>query len=187
MAMPDLARRWTRDEVLALPDDGNRYELVDGELLVSPSPRARHQFAVSALYDRLKPYCRTHRLGTVVFSPADLDFKSGQLLQPDLFVIATPDGRPFAEWPDAGIPVLVVEVLSPGTARYDRVTKRRRYQRSGVATYWIVDTDARLVEVWGPADDSPLIIDEQLAWQPDPAVGPLQIDLAEVFREIWGE
>ena len=187
MAMPELARRWTRSEVLALPDDGHRYELVDGELLVSPSPRARHQFAVSAFYDRLKPYCQTHRLGTVVFSPADLDLRSGQLLQPDLFVIATPDGRPFAEWADAGIPALVVEVLSPATARYDRVTKRRQYQRSGVPTYWIVDLDARLVEAWTPADASPLIIDEHLAWQPDPAIAPLEIDLAAVFREIWGE
>jgi Uma2 family endonuclease len=187
MAMPGLARRWTRDEVLALPDDGNRYELVDGELLVSPSPRARHQFAVSAFNDRLKAYCRAHRLGAVLFSPADLDLRSEQLLQPDLFVIATPDGRAFAEWPDAGIPALVVEVLAPSTARFDRVTKRRRYQRSGVATYWIVDVDARLVEVWGPADGSPLIVDERLAWQPDPAIAPLEIDLAEVFREIWGE
>lgn len=187
MAMPELARRWTREEVIALPDDGNRYELVDGELLVSPSPRARHQFAVSAFNDRIKAYCRAHRLGAVLFSPADLDLRSGQLLQPDLFMIATPDGRPFGEWPDAGIPALVVEVLSPSTARFDRVTKRRRYQRSGVAIYWIVDVDARLVEVWRPTDDSPSIIDEQLEWQPDPALPPLQIALGEVFREIWGE
>jgi Uma2 family endonuclease len=133
MGMPDLAKRWTRDEVLALPDDGNRYELVDGELLVSPSPRPIHQLAVSA-----------------------------------------------------GIPLLVVEVLSPSTARFDRVTKRRRFQRSRVPTYWIVDIDARLVEVWTPDDRSPVIAEETLHWQPDPGVPPLAIDLPGCFREILG-
>ncbi|MFN0181748.1 MAG: Uma2 family endonuclease [Gemmatimonadales bacterium] len=187
MAMPELARRWTREEVLALPDDGNRYELVDGELLVSPRPRALHQLAVSAMYDRLKPYVQAYRLGTVLFSPADLDLRSGQLLQPDLFVLATTTGRPLREWTDAGIPPLVVEVLSPSTARFDRVTKRRRYQRSGIPTYWIVDVDARLVEAWSPADSSPRIVDEILAWQPNPLVTPLSIDLPATFREIWGE
>lgn len=142
---------------------------------------------MSAFNDRIKTYCRAHRIGVVLFSPADLDLRSGQLLQPDLFMITTPDGRPFGDWPEAGIPALVVEVLSPGTARYDRVTKRRRYQRSGVDTYWIVDVDARLVEVWRPADDSPSIIDDLLEWQPDPAFPPLRIDLGELFREIWGE
>jgi Uma2 family endonuclease len=186
MGMPDLAKRWTRDEVLALPDDGNRYELVDGELLVSPSPRALHQLAVAAFYDRVKAYVSAHRLGTVLFSPADLDLRSGQLLQPDLFVLHPLPDRPFRDWADAGIPRLVVEVLSPSTARFDRVTKRRRFQRSGVPTYWIVDVDARLVEVWTPEDRSPLIADETLHWQSEPGVPPLAIDLPACFREITG-
>ncbi len=187
MGMPDVVKSWTREEVLALPDDGNRYELVDGELLVSPSPRALHQVAVSAWNDRVKSYVAAHRLGTVLFSPADLDLRSGQLMQPDLFVLHTVPERPFREWADAGIPRLVVEVLSPSTARSDRVTKRRRYQRSGVPVYWIVDLDARLVEVWTPGDRSPLILDGALTWQPDGAVPPLAIDLPACFREIWGE
>ncbi|MEZ4457428.1 MAG: Uma2 family endonuclease [Gemmatimonadales bacterium] len=184
--MPET-RTWTRAEVLALPDDGNRYELVDGELLVSPSPRALHQLAVSAFNDRVKAYVRAHQLGTVLFSPADLDLRSEQLLQPDLFVLDTEPARPFREWADAGIPRLVVEVLSPSTARFDRITKRRRYQRSGVATYWIVDLDARLVEVWGPESESPLMVDEVLTWRPDQSVPVLLIDLPACFREIWGD
>jgi Uma2 family endonuclease len=187
MVMPDLARVWTREEVLALPDDGNRYELVDGELLVSPSPRPLHQLAVSAFHDRLKPYVRSHRLGTVLFSPAGLDLRSGQLMQPDLFVLAPPADGPFRAWSQAGIPRLVIEVLSPSTARYDRLTKRRRFQRSGVPAYWIVDLDARLVEVWAPADVAPTIVDETLTWQPDGTVPPLMIDLADVFSEIWDQ
>ncbi|MGE0552547.1 MAG: Uma2 family endonuclease [Gemmatimonadales bacterium] len=185
--MPELAKIWTREEVLALPDDGNRYELVDGELLVSPTPRPLHQLAVSAFYDRVKAYVRANRLGTVLFSPADLDLRAGQLLQPDLFVLATEPGRPFREWTEAGIPRLVVEVLSPSTARYDRITKRRRYQRSQVPAYWIVDLDARLVEVWKPMSESPVLVDEVLTWQPDETVPALRIDLPACFREIWGE
>jgi Uma2 family endonuclease len=186
MVMPDF-KVWTRQEVLALPDDGNRYELVDGELLVTPSPRPLHQLAVQAFYERLAPYVRAHRLVTLVLSPADLDLRSGQLVQPDLFVVRPEDGRPLREWSQAGIPLLVVEVLSPSTARFDRVTKRRRYQRSGVASYWIVDLDARLVELWTPDASSPTIVDETLEWQLDPAAPALAIDLGACFREIWGE
>ncbi|MGE0554367.1 MAG: Uma2 family endonuclease [Gemmatimonadales bacterium] len=185
--MPDLAHCWTREEVLALPDDGNRYELVDGELLVSPSPRPLHQLAVAAFFRRLDPYVRAHRLGYLMSAPADLDLAAGQLVQPDLFVVQTEAGRPLREWTDAGVPRLAVEVLSPGTARFDRIVKRRRYQRSGVDTYWIVDLDARLVEVWRPADTSPQIVDQSLAWEPDISVPPLSIDLPACFVEIHEE
>src|SRR5258706_15309046 len=72
MGMPSFAIPWTRELVLALPDDGNRYELLDGELLVTPAPRARHQDAALALLRRLDPYVRLHRIGHVGFAPADL-------------------------------------------------------------------------------------------------------------------
>ena len=117
MPMPETARRWTREAVLALPDDGNRYELLDGELLVSPSPQPTHQRAVWALNKRIHPYVDQHGLGEAGLAPSDLDLKSGQSLQPDLFVVevAPPaPGQPPA-WSDFGIPLLVVEVLSPST------------------------------------------------------------------------
>lgn len=186
MVMPDT-KVWTREDVLALPDDGNRYELVDGVLLVSPSPRALHQVAVSEFYDRLKRYVRDHRLGTVLFSPADLDLRSGQLVQPDIFVLPTTSGQPFRDWADAGIPSLIVEVLSPSTARHDRVTKRRLYQRTRVATYWIVDLDARLVEVWTDGAAAPVVVDQTLLWSPSASIPALRIELAELFREIIGD
>lgn len=187
MHMPELAKRWTREEVLALPDDGNRYELLDGELLVSPSPKGIHQRAVWALYDRIKPYGREHRIGLTGLAPSDLDLRSGQLLQPDLFVVPLQEGREPLEWPEFGVPLLVVEVLSPSTALSDRNRKRHRYQRSGVAEYWIVDTDARLVERWKPEDERPEILAERIEWQPGPGTAPLVIDLTEYFREVWGE
>ncbi len=187
MGMPDLAKIWTLEEVLALPDDGNRYELVDGELLVSPSPRGRHQRAVWTLFRLVDPYVRINRLGYTGLAPADIDLKIRQRVQPDLFVGALVNGKEPVDWEEWGVPILIAEVLSPSTARYDRITKRRRYQRSGVDPYWIVDLDARLVEVWRPDDESPRIVDDALLWQPNPANAPLTIDLPNYFRDVWCE
>ena len=186
MHMAHSAKVWTRAEVLALPADGNRYELVDGELLVTPSPSGPHQAAIVELFRLLDPYVRDRRLGRVCLSPADLDLRAGQLTQPDLFVGRMVQGRAPLHWDEYAIPVLVVEVLSPSTARNDRLTKRRRYQRSGVDQYWIVDLDARRVEAWTPEARKPTIVDSRLDWQPDPAVPALAIDLPAYFREIWG-
>ncbi len=188
MRMPDAARRWTREDVLALPDDGNRYELIDGELLVSPSPRALHQRAVLALVRRLDSYVAAHALGVTGFAPSDLDLEGDDLVQPDIFVVPLlPDGREPIDWPDYAVPILIAEVISPSTARYDRITKRRRYQQRGVGEYWIVDVDARTVERWRPADDRPEVLAERIEWQPEPAVEPLAFDLASFFREVWAE
>jgi Uma2 family endonuclease len=187
MVMPDVVKRWTREEVLALPDDGNRYELIDGELLVSPSPRALHQLAVWALYDRIRPYVGEHRIGLTGLAPSDLDLESGQSVQPDLFVVSLREGRQPTDWPEFGIPLLVAEVLSPSTALADRTKKRRGYQRSRVGEYWIVDVDARVIERWRPDDERPEILAEQIEWQPNPAVAPLAIDLVDYFRDVWGE
>ena len=187
MGMPDLARRWTREEVLALPDDGNRYELINGELLVTPAPRWIHQLAVLALYRRLYPYVTRHRLGQVMVSPADLDLKRGQWVQPDLFVVAPVGGRMPRDWSECDVPILIAEALSPSTARYVRGIKRREYQDAGVADYWIVDVDGRVIEHWRPLDERPAILDAVLEWRPNPAVEPFVIGLREYFAEVWGE
>ena len=185
MGMPakalDVARRWTRAEVLALPDDGNRYELVDGELLVSPGPRPQHERAVVELSLRLGPYVRSQALGTLYTSRSDLDLTTGQLVQPDLFVS---QNRGIEVWEEVGIPLLVIEILSPRTANFDRVTKRMRYQRSGVPHYWIVDLDARLVEIWTPGADRPEIAVTTLRWQPDPSALAFELDLPVLFAAI---
>lgn len=180
-------RTWTRNEVLALPDDGNRYELIDGELLVSPAPRGRHQRAVMELALLLLPFVRGHQLGGLMFLPGDLDLRSGQVVQPDIFVGALVEGREPVEWEEYGIPILAVEVLSPSTAENDRVKKRNLYQRVGVPVYWIVDLDARVVEEWTPDADRPRVIDGTLTWQPDPSVPALEIDLRGYFARVWGE
>ena len=84
-------------------------------------------------------------------------------------------------------PFFIAEVTSPSTARYDRITKRRRYQRSGVAEYWIVDPDARIVERWRPQDDRPEVLYETVLWHPPGALESLPIDLPVYFRRVWAE
>lgn len=186
MAIMPLGRVWTRDEVLALPDDGFRYELVDGELLVSPSPRPLHQSALMSLLLRIDPYVRRQRLGETLCSPADLDLRNGQLVQPDLFVASPVNGRRVREWHEVGVPLLVVEVLSPSTARYDRLVKRSRYQRSGVPVYWIVDAEGRTVEQWTPGDQVATVVTDRLVWSPPGAAASLVIELADYFAEVDG-
>lgn len=183
MGMPETIP-WTRERVLALPSDGNRYELIDGELLVSPTPRPLHQVAVKLLEMQLDPYLTAHRLGLAMGLAADLELSPGQLTQPDLFVL--PPGPRFRHWEGAPLPILVVEVLSPSTARYDRGLKRHFYQRAAVPEYWVVDLDARMVERWRPGDMRPEVLDLVLAWQPDAAHPALEIDLVGYFSEVIG-
>lgn len=181
MSMPAM-RPWTREQVLALPADGQRHELVDGELLVTPTPRVRHQEAVLYLHAMLSAFLQAHQLGRSFCLPADLELEPGQLTQPDLFVL--PTAPRFERWEDAPRPLLVVEVLSAATARGDRGPKRRLYQRAGVPELWIVDLDARLIERWRPADARPELLDLSLAWQPSAAAPAMTLDLAAFFSSI---
>jgi Uma2 family endonuclease len=184
MGMPQPIADWTVERVLALPDDGNRYEVVDGELLVSPAPTLLHQRALLLLLRPLDAYVEKHQVGSVLMSPADIEFDERTLLQPDLFVVPFVEGRRPRDWREIRRLLLAVEVLSPSTARADRQLKRRRYQRHGVTEYWIVDLEARLVERWMPADERPQILTDRLEWRPLGENPPLAIDLLELFREI---
>lgn len=187
MVMPAPAARtdWTVEEMHALPDDGNRYEVVDGELLVTPAPSFTHQDAIAELYLLLKPYADAASLH-VLFAPAAVTFSPRREVQPDLLVLPLVDRRRARTFAEAGRLVLAVETLSPSTARADRYTKRRLYQSENVPEYWIVDVASRLFERWRPNDDEPEVLHETLAWQPCDDLVPLVIDLAAYFRRVHG-
>jgi Uma2 family endonuclease len=187
MGMPHTAERWTAEMVRALPDDGNRYELISGELVVTPAPGGLHQAAIRALVRLLDPWLAAGGAAELLWSPADISLGEDELLQPDLFVYRTATRRPIREWSDISELLLVIEVLSPSTARFDRTLKRRRYQRAGVPEYWIVDLDARLIERWRPADSRPEILAERISWRPDAGRDVLEIDLTELFVSIHGD
>ena len=186
MGMPAQQTEWTADMVRALPDDGNRYEVLDGELLVSPSPMLAHQRALALLYQQLAPYVHGHKLGEVLWSPADIEFSKRDLVQPDLFVIPAPLSDQVKNWSDVTSLLLVIEVLSPSTAFGDRNRKRPAYQKQRIPEYWIVDLDAQLVERWTPDDSQPEILLESLTWNPQEEIEPLRIDLRAYFARVAG-
>lgn len=181
MGMPQSATRWTAEMVRALPADGNRYEVIDGELLVTPAPSWSHQYVVGDLYFDLRSYVDRIEIGVVMMSPADIELDGHGLVQPDVFVLGLIEGSRPCDW-NVGAPLLLAaEVLSPATARSDRITKRRRFLRHGVPEYWIVDSDARTIERWRPHDERPEIISEVIEWLPAGAPEPWRLDLPAFF------
>ncbi len=166
--------------VRALPDDGNRYETVHGELLVTPAPRYAHQYVITELMVRLHSYLTRYPIGQVLTSPADISWAPDVLVQPDLFVVAIDEARTF-DWTRIRTLLLAIEVLSPSTQRYDRFTKRRAYQEFGVPGYWIVDIDGRATEIWTPEASVPTTERERLIWLPHGATEPLVIPVADVL------
>ena len=174
---------YTADMVRRLPDDGNRYEVVYGELLVTPSPRMLHQLAVQRLAMALGEYLLRHRVGQVLTAPADISWTEDVLVQPDVFVVDIEEARTL-DWTRMRHLLLAVEVLSPSSTRADRFTKRRLYQAVGVPAYWVVDVDARTVEVWTGSAIHPAVERERVTWQPAGAGMPFVLELSELFRPI---
>jgi Uma2 family endonuclease len=187
MAMPALVPRvWTAADVQALPDDPlHRYECVDGVLLVSPSPDLVHQSALMALWSILEQFARSSGIGAAFVAPSDWVLDDNSVVQPDLYVVPLVDGRRPRSYQERGQPLLFVEILSPSTARQDRVVKRGRYQRASIE-YWIVDLDSRIFERWMPDDERPTIHTDRLVWHPAGAIAPLVIDLERYFTDVLG-
>ncbi len=173
----------TAEMVRALPDDGNRYEVVYGELLVTPSPRPWHQVLVHRLTLAIGVYLEREPVGIALAAPADISWGPDVLVQPDVFVVAPGEARTLT-WSRMRTLLLVAEVLSPSTARGDRFLKRLRYREASVPLYWVVDGDERLVEIWTPADEFPAVERERLAWHPPGAREPLTLSLEKFFRPI---
>lgn len=184
MAMPTQQTYWTAEMLQDLPDDGNRYEVIDGELLVSPAPSYLHQRAVLRLGLLLTPYGDS--VGTeVLVAPAAVRASSVREVQPDLFAFHR------RALPDRFLPmeqlVLAVEILSPSTVRTDRYRKRALYQSENVPEYWIVDVAARMIERWRPGDAEPEVLLTGMTWQPIAGHHALEVDLVAYFRAVHGE
>jgi len=183
MSIPTAVRRYTVEEVYAFPDDGNRYEVVHGELLVTPAPRLVHQGVVAQFLFRLEHYLAPLGLERSLFpGPADIFWGDDIWVQPDLLVV-TPE-EITTDWRTCKTLWLVVEVLSPSSARADRVVKRRAYQENAVATYWVVDAERRVVEVWQPGDDVPELVTDELRWRVSADAPECAIPLGEVWAAL---
>jgi Uma2 family endonuclease len=188
MAMPATQRRWTAHEVRQLiaesPLATPRYELVDGELLVTPSPSFAHQHAVALLLRSLDEYLRSTGVGVAMPSPFDVELEPDFLSQPDVFALSSAEARRVARQMPVRELLLAAEVLSPSSGRYDRVVKRRKYQRH-VPEYWIVDLESRLFERWLPNDRRPEILVDSLAWHPAGAPEPFHLDIVRYFDSVF--
>ena len=143
------SRPLTRDDLDAMPDDGHRYELIDGTLIVSPAPVLRHQRVVAGLYRTLHGRCPTDL--EVLFAPFDVALSDSTVLQPDLLVARRCDLTD-RDLPVA--PLLAVEVLSPSTRHIDLMLKRSRFEAAGCPAYWVVDPDQSSLRAWQLRDDA---------------------------------
>jgi Uma2 family endonuclease len=174
---------YTADMVRALPDDGNRYEVVHGELLVTPAPRLWHQKIVTRMCAALDDYLRDELVGEALTAPADISWGRHVLVQPDVFVVPRAEARTL-DWAAIRTLLLAAEILSPSSQRADRFTKRRLYQERAVPSYWVVDGDQRQVEVWTPESEFPVVERERLIWLPRGAARAFTLELEDLFRSI---
>jgi len=188
MAMPAIRRRWTAEAVRALTSEDQswpRYELIHGELLVTPAPAPLHQIAVFEIATVLRGHLDRVQIGNVMLSPADLELEAGSVNQPDVFVVpaAIDVEGDRLQWSDVKSILLGVEILSPSTARVDRIVKRDFYCDVGVPEYWIFDLDAQVVERWTPSSETPEILRDELVWSVS-THSPLSVDLPRLFDRI---
>ncbi len=151
MSIPTTSRLTYQDYRL-LPDDGNRHEIIDGVLythkFMSPSPAIQHQRTLRNLTIHLTRFVSEHSLGEVLFAPFDIYLSDENVVQPDLFFIASNRKNIITNHFIKGAPDLVIEILSPGNRRHDEIIKRKLYERYGVQEYWIVDPELETVKTY---------------------------------------
>ena len=175
-------RPWTRSDLERIPDDTNKYEVVRGELFVTPAPSTRHERLLRILADLIRPYVSRDRLGVIGLGHAALVFEESEV-QPDLVVRVDP-GPTVERWEEMPTPILVVEVLSRSTRQRDLRAKRELYADAGIDEYWIVDGDARSIRRFRVGTDE--VLSDRLEWSPVGTTASLTIDLVDYFRRALG-
>jgi Uma2 family endonuclease len=148
MATPARKPKYTYQDYLLFPEDGNRHEIIGGEHYVSPAPKWRHQIVAGNFHRLVSPFVRSERLGYFLFAPLDVVLSDEDVVQPDLLFISNERSSIAQEAGAFGAPDLVVEILSDSTRRRDETIKLRLYEVMGVIEYWIADPDARTILVY---------------------------------------
>ncbi len=182
MTVPKPWIKFTVKDYMSMPD-GKRYQLLDGEMILAPSPNTRHQRILIRLISALEDYVAANRAGEVFLAPCDVVLSDHDVAQPDILFVSNSRSSIVTEANIQGAPDLVVEILSPGTATYDRGYKQALYSRHGVREYWLVDPDAETVEVLAEGAEALLLHatlrrGETLT---SPILAGLAIDLEQVF------
>jgi Uma2 family endonuclease len=183
MTQPKPRIKFTVDDYMTTPDD-KRYQLLDGELISAPSPIPKHQTIAFNIAMVLHQFITARELGQVWVAPLDVVMSPTDVAQPDILFVSNARSHIVTEANIQGAPDLVVEILSPGTASYDRGYKRTLYSRHGVLEYWLVDPEAETVEVLTP-NEAGLTMAATLRRSDtltSPLLAGLAIDLEQVFR-----
>ena len=183
-------KKLTSAELLLLPDDGKRHELIDGVHYVTPSPRIPHQVLIGRIFVAIANFLTVHQhLGRVFLSPVDVVMSEHDLVVPDLLFVTRDQQSILTDANVQGVPALVVEVLSPSTRRRDEGIKRKLFDQKGVREYWVVDPKAMRVSICRRAEDGsfPIVttleasVDDQLS---SPLLPAFSLSMRELFAEI---
>lgn len=138
-------------DLVRLPDDGKRHELIDGVHIVTPSPSTAHQRVAGNLFFLIRLHLESHPIGTVFMAPLDVVFSEFDVVEPDLLFVSAARSAQVRSRGVFGAPDLVVEILSPGTRRTDEAVKRQLYERCGVIEYWVIDPELNVATVFSRA------------------------------------
>jgi Uma2 family endonuclease len=175
----------TYDDLLALPEDGLRHELIDGEHYVTAAPNIKHQTVVMNLGVAIGSWVKAHDCGRLFNAPCDVVFSPKDVVEPDLLFISRERLGLLTELNVQGAPDLVIEVVSPSTRTRDEGIKRRLYERMGVREYWLADPLFDTVQVYRRAGEALLFVAELSAEAGDvlttPLLPGLELPLAEIF------
>lgn len=185
MAMPATHIEWTIDMLDDLPDDGQRYEIIDGELFVTPGPSEIHQDFAGELHALLRQYLKGHGVGKAMIAPTDVrrGDRTRNRVQPDVFVVRLTEGhRPSYPYELHDL-LLAVEVASPSNPRLDYHVKRDLYLREGVGEYWVMNPEALNISRWRGHSDPGEVLSKEVRWEPAGMPTPFVLVLAEFFAE----
>ena len=174
----------TRYDYQEMPLGPPYYQVIEGDLVMSPSPNTFHQHIAGNIYRLLAHHLDDHPLGEVFVAPLDVYLTDTNVYQPDVVYVSKARRSIITEQGIEGAPDLVVEVLSPGTARYDQGSKRKVYSRCGVRELWIVHPQTKLLEVFNLAldADTPLVTYGENAQVTSPLLPDLKINTSAIFR-----
>jgi Uma2 family endonuclease len=142
-----IETKFTHADLLLMPDDGKRREIIEGELFVTPSPKFNHQAISGRIHAAFIRHLDLHRIGEIAYAPLDVIFSDYDVLEPDLLFVFNERRSILQDWV-RGAPDLVIEILSPTTTALDRGPKLKAYARFGVSEYWIVDPEQGAIEVY---------------------------------------
>jgi Uma2 family endonuclease len=179
--MSVAARKMTYADYAKIPEDGNRHEILEGDWYVTPAPNTDHQSIVLALGALLKNFASSTDAGRAFVAPTDVLLSNHDIVQPDVFFVAKDRASIIEQAFIRGAPDLVVEVLSPATASIDRGRKLALYERSGVREYWIVDAQARTIEVHDFGSPRRVMVHDDRRTVVSAAVPGLQVPVADLF------